>query len=253
MRKILGILIFLGALCCPKGALGQAPIRVNCGGPSYTDSRGQVWAADYGYNEGTASTITSPITGTSDPALYQDGRYNGNAGVPMTYSFPVANSAYHVNLYFTETVKSLQFAGARVFTVKMQGNTVFDHLDIFAEAGPNAALVKGADVLPGTSGPYLTLNFKYPDGTPVAGTLAYAISSSLLNFKGSNTLLNGSAQCVLLTNPSALGISTQFQANLSLTDSAGHVLWQMTLGLNPSQVNLGGVQSSTLNVVVQKM
>jgi Malectin domain len=278
MRKILGILIFLGALCCPKGALGQAPIRVNCGGPSYTDSRGQVWAADYGYNEGTASTITSPITGTSDPALYQDGRYNGNAGVPMTYSFPVANGAYHVNLYFTETVKSLQFAGARVFTVKMQGNTVFDHLDIFAEAGANAALVKGADVtvsngklvvefdsivqnpkvfgieiLPGTSGPYLTLNFKYPDGTPVAGTLAYAISSSLLNFKGSNTLLNGSAQCVLLTNPSALGISTQFQANLSLTDSAGHVLWQMTLGLNPSQVNLGGVQSSTLNVVVQKM
>ena len=53
MRKILGVLIFLGALCCPKGAPAQVPNRVNCGGPSYTDSRGQVWAADYGYNEGT--------------------------------------------------------------------------------------------------------------------------------------------------------------------------------------------------------
>jgi hypothetical protein len=278
MRKILGVLIFLGALCCPKGAVAQVPIRVNCGGPSYTDSRGQVWTADYGYNEGTASTITSPITGTSDPALYQDGRYNGNPGVPMNYTFPVANGVHHVNLYFTETVKSLQVVGGRVFSVKMQGNTIFDHLDIFAEAGANAALVKGADVtvsngqlviefdsivqnpkvfgieiLPGVSGPSLTLNFKYPDGTPVAGTLAYTISSSLLNFKGSDTLLNGSARCVLLTNPSALGISTQFQASLSLTDSAGHVLWQMTLALNPSQVNLAAVQSSALNVVVQKM
>ena len=278
MRNILGVLLFLGALCCPKGAPAQVPIRVNCGGPSYTDSRGQVWAADYGFNEGTASTIASSITGTSDPALYQDGRYNGNFGVPMTYSFPVANGVYHVNLYFTETVKTMQFVGARVFTVKMQGNTVFDHLDVFAEAGANAGLVKGADVtvsngklviefdsivqnpkifaieiLPGASGPSLMLNFKYPDGTAVAGTLAYSISSSLLSFKGSNTLVNGNAQCALLTNPSALGISTQFQANLSLTDSAGHVLWQMTLALNPSQVNLGAVQSSALNVVVQKM
>jgi hypothetical protein len=278
MRNILSILIFLGALCCPTGASAQAPIRVNCGGPSYTDSRGQVWAADNGFNEGTASTIPATVTGTPDPALYQDGRYNGNPGVPMNYTFPVANGVYHVNLYFTETVKTLQFVGARVFTVKMEGNSVFDHLDIFAEAGANAALVKGADVtvsngkldiefdsivqnpkvfaieiLPGASGPSLTLNFKYPDGTPVAGTLAYSISSSLLSFKGSATLVNGNAQCALLTNPSALGISTQFQANLSLTDTAGHVLWQMTLALNPSQVNLGAVQSSALNVVVQKM
>ena len=278
MRKILGVLIFLGALCCPKGAPAQVPIRVNCGGPGYTDSRGQVWAADYGFNEGTSSTIPSTITGTSDPALFQDGRYNANFGVPMNYTFPVVNGVYHVNLYFTETVQTMQFVGARVFTVQMQGSTVFDHLDVFAEAGANAALIKGADVtvsngklgiefdnivqnpkifaieiLPGASGPSLTLNFKYPDGTPVVGALAYSISSSLLSFKGSNMLVNGNAQCALLTNPIALGISTQFQANLSLTDTAGHVLWQMTLALNPSQVNLGAVQSSALNVVVQKM
>jgi malectin (di-glucose binding ER protein) len=278
MRKILGVLIFLVALCCPGGALAQQPIRVNCGGPRYTDSRGQLWAADYGYNEGTASTISSAISGTSDPALYQDGRWNGNSSVPMTYTFLVVNGVYHVNLYFTETVKSEQFVGARVFTVKMQGNTAFDHLDIFAEAGANAALIKGADVtvsngnlviqfdsivqnpkvhaieiLPGASRPSLMLNFKYPDGTPVAGTLAYSISSSLLSFKGSEPLVNGNAQCVLLANPSALGISAQFQANLSLTDSAGHVLWQMSLAVNPSQVDFGAIQSSALNVVVQRM
>jgi Malectin domain len=93
MRKILGVLIFLVALCCPGGALAQQPIRVNCGGPRYTDSRGQLWAADYGYNEGTASTISSAISGTSDPALYQDGRWNGNSSVPMTYTFLVVNAS----------------------------------------------------------------------------------------------------------------------------------------------------------------
>jgi hypothetical protein len=50
-----------------------------------------------------------------------------------------------------------------------------------------------------------------------------------------------------------MGISAQFQVDLSLTDTAGHILWQMSVGMNPAQVNLGGVQSSTLNVVVQKM
>src|SRR5260370_4347587 len=132
--------------CFSKGVLTQSPIRVNCGGPSYTDSKGQVWAADDGYNEGTASTITANISDTNDPALYQDGRWNGNASVPMTYTFAVANGTYHVNLYFTETVTGLQYVGARVFNVKLHGSLVFSKLDIFAEAVPNAELIKGADV-----------------------------------------------------------------------------------------------------------
>jgi hypothetical protein len=280
LRKTLGILAFLLALCSAKGVSAQQPIRVNCGGPSYTDSKGQVWAADYGYNEGTASTITANISGTDDPALYQDGRWNGNASVPMTYTFAVPNGTHHVNLYFTETVTRLQQIGARVFNVKLNGNLVFSKLDIFAESGANAALIRGADVavtngrlvvefdsvvqnpkvhaleiLPSStpSGPPLTLNFKYPDGTPVAGTLAYAVSSSLLSFHGSAPLNNGQAQCVIFTNPSALGISAQFTLNLSLTDTAAHTLWQLTVAMDPSQVNLGAVQSSALNVVVQKL
>lgn len=278
MRKWIGLVALIMVFSLPAAGQTQQPIRVNCGGPSYTDSLGQVWAADTGYNEGTASTVAGQITGTNDPALYQDGRWNGNPSVPMTYTFPVANGNYHVNLYFTEAVTQLQHVGARVFDVKMQGAVVFSHLDIFAEAGAFGALIKGADVtasngklviefdslvqnpkvhaieiLPGTSGPSLTLNFKYPDGTPVVGTLSYAITSSLLNFQGSALLTNGQAQCVLFSNPSALGISTQFTVNLNLTDSAGHQLWQFSLGMNPAQVNLGAIQTSALNVVVQKL
>lgn len=278
MRRLIGLIAFLLFVSLPAAAQTQQPIRVNCGGPSYTDSLGHVWAADYGYNEGTASTVAGKITGTNDPALYQDGRWNGNASVPMTYTFPVLNGNYHVNLYFTEAVTQLQQVGARVFDVKIQGAVVFSHLDIFAEAGAYGALIKGADVtasngklviefdsivqnpkvhaieiLPGTSGPALTLNFKYPDGSPVVGTLSYAITSSLLSFQGTTPLTNGQAQCVLYSNPSAMGISAQFTVNLNLTDSAGHQLWQLSLGMNPAQVNLGAIQTSALNVVVQKL
>lgn len=216
MRKILGVLIFLVALCCPKGAPAQEPIRVNCGGQGYTDSMGRVWQADTHFTGGVASQITAAMTGTADPTLYQTARRNDPAAPTVKYNFPMTNGTYHVNLYFAETYSSLLHAGGRVFNVKIQGNLVFQNLDIFAEAGADAPLIKGADVtvsngaltlefddvverakvmaieiLPGASGPSLLLNFKYPDGTPVAGTLAYSINSSLLSFKGNEPLLNG--------------------------------------------------------------
>ena len=281
MRKTLGIFAFLLALCFVKGVSAQQPIRVNCGGPSYTDSRGQVWQPDTGFYAGPTSTYstTSPVSGTADPKLFQTERYiNGSA--PMIYSFPVANGTYHVNLLFAEMYAPLDVVGGRVFNVKIQGNLVFSNLDIFSAAGAHTALLKSADVLvqngvlsiefdsvvqnakvdgieilpviSGPSGPPLSLNFNYPDGTPVVGTLAYAVSSSLLSFQGSAVLNNGQAQCVIFANPSALGISAQFTVNLSLTDTAGHSLWQLTVAMDPSQVNLGAVQSSVLTVVVQK-
>ena len=278
MRKIFYILAFMAALCFPKGVLAQQPIRVKCGGAGFTDSKGQVWQADAGYNRGTASSIPAVVSGTSDQGLYQQGRYNSNSSAAMVYAFAVPNGQYHVNLYFAETYAATQAKGARVFNVKMQGAAAFSNLDVFAEAGANAALLKGADVavsngqisiefdnlvqnakvnaieiLPGVSGPSLLLNFKYPDGTPVAGTLAYTVSSSLVSFQGSSPLNNGQAQAVIFANPSAMGISAQFQVALSLTDTAGHVLWQLSIGMNPAQVNIGAVQSSALNVVVQKM
>jgi hypothetical protein len=278
VRKLIGLIAFLMIVPMPAAAQTLQPIRVNCGGPAYTDSKGQVWQADYGFNWGTTSNRIAVISGTADPTLYQTYRYNPNASAGMVYTFNVSNGLYHVNLYFAETYSYDQVKGGRVFNVKLQGATVFSNLDIFAEAGADAALVKGADItvsggkvtiefdnvvdtgkinaieiLPGASGPSLTLNFKYPDGTPVAGTLNYSISSSLANFQGSAPLTNGQAQCVLFTNPSSMGISAQFTVTLNLTDTAGNQLWQFTLGMNPAQVNLNAIQTSSLNVVVQKL
>jgi hypothetical protein len=274
LRKVLFVLAL--SLACTSRAQ-QKPIRVNCGGPSYTDSLGQVWSADTGFNEGTASTVAAKISGTPDPALYQSGRWNANS-VPLAYSFAVQNGKYHVNLHFAETTAAEQVKGARIFNVKLNGALVFQNVDVFAEAGANAALIKGADatvtagklvvefdnvvqnpkvnaieILPGTSGPALALNFQYPDGTPVNGTLNYAVSSALMSFKGSESLKNGRAEAVLFTNPSALGISAQFEVTLTLTDTAGRQLWEIQVNMNPAQVNLGNIQSSALNVILQKL
>jgi hypothetical protein len=262
----------------PKGVLAQQPIRVNCGGAGYTDAKGQVWQADTGYNWGNVSSIPTVVGGTTNQALFQQGRYNPNFSAGMVYTFAVPNGQYHVNLYFAETYAATQVKGARVFNVKMQGAAVFSNLDIFSLVGANTALTETANVtvtngqvtiefdnlvqtakvnaieiLPVPTGPSLLLNFTYPDGTPVPGNLAYTVSSPLLSFQGNSPLTNGQAKCIIYSNPSALGISAQFTVNLSLTDTAGHTLWQLTVAMDPSQVNLGAVQSSALNVIVQKI
>ena len=275
MKNSFCLLAVALSACLPAAA--QTPIRVNCGGPNYTDTKGQVWQADFGYSGGTAGSVTSSVAGTSDPVLYEDFRKN-----PASYSFQVPNGQYQLNLYFDEATPRAEKITGRVFNVSVQGNVVFPELDIFAAAGANAALIKSANVsvtngaltigftrvvgldpeisaieiLPAsgvTTGPVMTFHFSYPDGTPVIGALDYTVSSSLLSFQGSQALVNGNTQSELFANPSAVGISAQFQVDLSLTDTAGHVLWQMSVGMNPALVNLGGVQSSALNVVVQKM
>lgn len=228
MRKILGLLTVLATLYFPMAAQAQQPIRVNCGGPSYTDSKGQLWQADAGFSGGTIETITTPVSGMADPLLYEDYRWN-----PASYSIAVPNGQYQVNLYFAEANPKAESVGARVFNVSLQGTTVFPNLDIFAGAGANASLIKSANInvtasaikigfawvsglnskisaieilpLQIAASPTLLLSFKYPDGTPVAGSLNYSIASSLLNFQGNAPLTNGQSAVRLVLQPERAG------------------------------------------------
>jgi len=282
----LAIFLLLAAACGPVVAQTQQAIRVNCGGSAYTDAKAQVWQADYGYDSGYTSKITANVTGTFDQRLYQTARTEqigaggGGTAKPLIYSFPVSAGSYHVNLYFAETNPTTQRVGARVFDVKLQGNTTFPKLDVFAAAGANTALVKSADVIV-TDGnitveldavvqaakinaieitqtlgmPQLNLNFVYPDGTPVAGSLNYNVSSGVpggTNLSGNQRLNSGRATCLLISSPQLLGLVGTMNVNLSLTDTAGHSLWQIVLSLNPASANFTAVQSSSLSVVVQK-
>jgi len=262
----------------PVAAPAQTAVRVNCGGKAYTDAKAHVWQADGGYSGGLVSNITATVAGTTDQSLYQNGRYTSNLTTPLSYSFPVAAGSYHVNLYFAETFGGAQKIGGRVFNVKMQGNAVFQNLDIYAAVGANTALVKGADIIvtDGTAriefdslvnnakvnaieitqtvgAPELKLNFMYPDGTPVSGTLNYNIVTTGSTMGGKQPLASGQATCLLVASPQLLGLVGTMNVNLSLTDTAGHSLWQITLSLNPATANFTSVQSSSLNVVVQKL
>jgi len=174
VSKFCGVMAGFLLACLPAAA--QQPTAAK---RIYTHTNGQVCQADTGFNTGTASPNAAVTAGVSDPVLYQSNRYNPNT-TPPTYSF------------------------ARVFNVKLNNNLVSQNFDIFAAVGANTAVVEGfhtvangamaiefdrlaqnpkinaIEILPVAGVPLLTMKFTYPDGTAVAGSLHYTISTSLL-------------------------------------------------------------------------
>lgn len=155
------------------------PIRVNCAGGNHTDPDGHVWAADYGYLNGTTSTTTHAISGTSDQIPYQSERW----GNPLNYAFTVTNGTYQVILHFAETYYS--GVGQRIFNVALEGTTVLSNFDIFAEVGADAALVKTytVTVTDGTLNIDMTASV---DNAKICGIEIYNLSDILVNAGGSD-------------------------------------------------------------------
>jgi PKD repeat protein len=138
--------------------------RIISGAGPYTDTKGQVWQADAGFNTGDVSTTTSAISGTTDPALYQSERVNDPSEAQLEYQLPVANGTYLVNLYFAETDAASEGSGLRVFDVDFQGLPAIGNLDIYGAVGANAALMKSAVV--SVSNGILTIDFVRVVGNP---------------------------------------------------------------------------------------
>ncbi|MBS1839777.1 MAG: hypothetical protein JSS69_09420 [Acidobacteria bacterium] len=277
MKKFAVLSVLVSMACIPAKAQNQPAVRVNCGGMAYTDAKGLAWQADNSYNGGNTSVVTTRITGTADPKLFQTDRYASSATKPIIYTFQVPSGSYHVNLYFAETFPGTQKVGARVFNVKVQGNQVFRNLDIYAAAGANAALVRGTDAVVTTgplaieldsvvqmakinaieitqsiATPLLSLNFTYPDGSPVEGTMNYKVTTAATSLSGNEPLKNGQATCMMVASPALLGLIGSMNVDVSLTDTVGNILWEITATMNPANANLASVQSSALTVVVQR-
>jgi len=120
----------------PGGSVTSAAVRVNAGGPAYTDPSGNMWSADTGSPAGQADLSTASIANTSTPVLYQTARWNTGR---LTYLFSVSNGTYTVRLKYAE----LYFTspGQRVFDVTINGQKVLQGFDIVAQAGgPNRAV-----------------------------------------------------------------------------------------------------------------
>ncbi len=126
--------------------------RINCGGDAFRDEYGQQWQADdsiishsWGQDfegihafQASQRHISTDIRGTKSDELFQFFRFGRHR---LWYDLPVANGEYRVELYFVEpwhgrdASESADYEGLRIFDVAVNGQTVVDDLDPWAEAG----------------------------------------------------------------------------------------------------------------------
>lgn len=124
-------------------AYAPLTLRVNCGGPLFTDTASATWYADqqfggaatWGYdatNHGSTSTYAATITNTvnNQQTLYQTERWDN-----PTYHFTVPNGYYQVLFKFCENFDPDSHAGGRVFSVTAAGTPVITSLDVYSAAG----------------------------------------------------------------------------------------------------------------------
>ncbi len=126
--------------------------RINCGGDAFEDEFGQWWQADdtlfshswgqdfEGINALQASQrhITNDIRGTKSDELFQFFRFGRHR---LWYDLPVPDGEYRVELYFVEPwhgrdgSETSDYEGLRIFDVAINGDTLINDLDPWAEAG----------------------------------------------------------------------------------------------------------------------
>ena len=114
------------SLLPPAGTF--ATLFVNAGGNAYTDTLGNNWSADTGFQGGQAASTPNAIAGTPDQTLYQSERWGAS-----TYTFNVPAGNYSVILKFAEIY--FTSTGSRLFNVVINGNQVMTNFDIVAAAG----------------------------------------------------------------------------------------------------------------------
>jgi hypothetical protein len=140
---------------------GTPLFRINAGGPEIAGD--PVWQADTATNPssysnalvGNSSTGStsqaidishSSIPAGTPMALFQTERFDRSGPPNLLWDFPVTPGEYEVRLYFAETFSGAFSTGARVFDVTIEGTTVLDNYDIFADVGSLKGVVKSFTV-----------------------------------------------------------------------------------------------------------
>ncbi len=149
-----------------KGADGYHYLyRINCGGDAFVDEYGQQWQADdsllshsWGQDfpgihpyQASQRHITENIRGTQSDELFQFFRFGRHrlwydlpvATVPEAATVPEVSTSglYRIELYFMEPWHGKgggeqdDYEGMRIFNVAVNGETLIDDLDPWAEAG----------------------------------------------------------------------------------------------------------------------
>jgi len=127
---------FLNAIEIVPGIPGRMhPVRIVAGSHNYTDRRGVVWGADRYFIHGSTVARSEPVTNTPDPEMFGAERF-GN----FTYTIPVVDGRYTVNLRFAESWfgpgrPGGGGLGSRLFDVYCNGIALLRNFDIFRAAG----------------------------------------------------------------------------------------------------------------------
>ncbi|MEM1305074.1 MAG: malectin domain-containing carbohydrate-binding protein, partial [Planctomycetota bacterium] len=75
-------------------------------------------------------------------SIFQSERWDNRGGQEMAWDFDVAAGTYEVRLYFAEIHAPGFKNGWRVFDVMIEGATVLDNYDVFADVGANTGVMK---------------------------------------------------------------------------------------------------------------
>lgn len=181
-------------------------IRVNCGGGAYIDAGGKQWDADFGFNTGRTNTSADPVHRTEDDVLHQSTRWDPRDATELAYDFDVPDGEYRVNLHFSEDYNPASVVRGRIFSVFIENDQVLDHLDIFAEAGHDTALVKSFDITVSDGNLNITFQHEQVEDSKINAIeilkkdedIFHVITASAGDFgsispQGSNEFLHGSS------------------------------------------------------------
>lgn len=219
-----------------KAAPVALPLKINVGGAQQDDfSADQQWSeqVEYGFQDGSVKSwpVDLPVANTEDDAIYRTER-----GGLVFYRARVPNGSYRVTLMMAEN--NFTVAGSRVFDVFLEDEMVIGNLDLFPEAGAQAAYVKTFDPVEITDG-ILDLHFAAVKKDPLLNGLVIEPS----NATGIRELNVGPPQFDLGQNfPNPFNGATTIQYDLAaeerirfqVFDILGNVVYQKDLGPRPA-------------------
>jgi hypothetical protein len=220
-----------------------ASFYVNGGGAAYVAPGGIVFEADGIYNSGGGThSTTSPISGTTDDALYQSERF----GSSFSYQIPLTNGNYEVTLMFAEIF--FNAAGSRVFNVAIEGTQVISNLDIWSKVGKDA-VYNETHVATVTDG-QLDIAFNPVVENPKIS----AIKVERLTGPVSYTLTTSATNGAISLNPPGGIYTNGTVVTLTAMPSNGYtfVSWSgnLTGSTNPVTLTMNGNRSVTANFIM---
>jgi hypothetical protein len=156
------------------GVSGGTAIRINCGGPGFSDAQARVWATDPGaigtvdagyVLAGSDNTVTFSKTTADMQPLFRSARY-GHVDASFAYQFPVTNGSYTVTLYW-----GYFFSGTDTtnMNVLINGSTVLQNFNVSTAAGKaRRAYSQSFPVTVSNGTLRLDFNSNWPAGSPWA-------------------------------------------------------------------------------------